>query len=69
MVQLLNGDCQELIKQIPDGSVDLIVTDPPYLIRATNGGGTINNVMRLNKSLSDLVQAGINEGYDIEGFG
>jgi modification methylase len=24
------GDCLELMKQIPDGSVDLIVTSPPY---------------------------------------
>ena len=26
------GDAYELIKQIPDKSIDLIVTDPPYLI-------------------------------------
>lgn len=25
------GDCLELMKDIPDGSVDLVVTDPPYL--------------------------------------
>lgn len=25
------GDCFELMKEIPDGSVDLIVTDPPFL--------------------------------------
>lgn len=29
-IQLLHGDCLELMKDIPDGSVDLIVTDPPY---------------------------------------
>ena len=29
-VQLLNGDCLELMKNIPDESVDLVVTDPPY---------------------------------------
>ena len=29
-----NGDCRELIKNIPDNSVDLILTDPPYM--ATN---------------------------------
>lgn len=26
------GDCLELMKDIPDNSIDLIVTDPPYLI-------------------------------------
>ena len=28
--QLLLGDCLERMKEIPDGSVDLILTDPPY---------------------------------------
>jgi site-specific DNA-methyltransferase (adenine-specific) len=27
------GDCLEVMKNIPNGSIDLIVTDPPYLIR------------------------------------
>ena len=30
MIQLLQGDCLELMKNIPDGSVDLVLTDPPY---------------------------------------
>ena len=30
MVKLLKGDCLELMKNIPDGSVDLVLTDPPY---------------------------------------
>ena len=29
-VNLMKGDCLELMKSIPDGSVDLILTDPPY---------------------------------------
>lgn len=29
-VQLICGECPEAIKQIPDNSVDSIVTDPPY---------------------------------------
>lgn len=29
-IQLYNGDCLELMKNIPDGSVDLVLTDPPY---------------------------------------
>ena len=27
---LLHGDCLELMKDIPDGSVDMVLTDPPY---------------------------------------
>lgn len=29
-VTLYCGDCLELMKNIPDGSVDLVLTDPPY---------------------------------------
>ena len=31
MIDLRKGDCLELMKTIPDKSIDLIVTDPPYL--------------------------------------
>jgi len=27
---LINGDCLEVMRDIPDGSVDMILTDPPY---------------------------------------
>ena len=40
------GDCLELMKDIPDKSIDLIVTDPPYGKKAdkgTNGFGTSKN--------------------------
>ena len=63
------GDSLELMKCIPDKTIDLIVTDPPYEISATNGGGTINNVKKLNKSLNNLVVDNITNGYDIETFG
>jgi DNA modification methylase len=29
-MQLINGDCLEEMKSIPDGSVDAIICDPPY---------------------------------------
>lgn len=29
-IQLMQGDCLELMKQIPDGFVDMVLTDPPY---------------------------------------
>ena len=30
MINLLKGDCLELMKDIPSGSIDAIITDPPY---------------------------------------
>ena len=30
MIDLRKGDCLEVMKSIPDGSIDAIITDPPY---------------------------------------
>lgn len=38
MIQLMHGDCLELIKNIPDKSIDLVVTDPPYKIETSGAG-------------------------------
>lgn len=32
------GDCMEIMKTIPDKSIDLVVTDPPYQIETSGGG-------------------------------
>lgn len=36
--EIILGDAYELIKTLPDKSVDLIVTDPPYEIKGVHGG-------------------------------
>lgn len=38
LVDLKQGDCLELMKSIPDEYVDLVVTDPPYVIETTGSG-------------------------------
>lgn len=68
-MELIKGDCLQVMKGMPSKSIDLIVTDPPYEVSATNLGGTINNVKKLNKSLNDLVVANIANGYDIDVIG
>ena len=30
MIELMQGDCLEVMKEIPDGSVDMVLADPPY---------------------------------------
>ena len=30
MIDLIKGECLEVMKSIPDGSIDAIITDPPY---------------------------------------
>ena len=52
MIDLLHGDCLELMKSIPSGSIDAIITDPPYGTTACKWDSVIDfDLMweRLNK--------------------
>ena len=40
-MELLNGDCLEVMKSIPDKSIDMILTDPPYGISASKWDSVI----------------------------
>jgi len=40
-VRVVEGDCLELLRQLPDGCVGAVITDPPYGINCTKvGSGT-----------------------------
>lgn len=41
MINLLNGDCLDILKNIKTGSVDLVLTDPPYNIARDNNFNTM----------------------------
>jgi site-specific DNA-methyltransferase (adenine-specific) len=30
LVTIYNGDCREILPELPDNCVDLVLTDPPY---------------------------------------
>lgn len=53
-------DCLEGLKEIPDGSVDLIVTDPPYFLSMghagsnTNTRGSGSEMLNSNRAFNDL---------------
>lgn len=47
---IYNEDCYKAIKDIPAKSIDLIVTDPPYLIENTKAGGNSD----LAKSIQNM---------------
>jgi DNA modification methylase len=36
--QIIQGDCLEVMKQLPDGCVDAVITDPPYMVGAISVG-------------------------------
>ena len=44
-----NIDCLEGLKEIPDNSVDLVITDPPYFLSMGHAGDRDNaKKMQLN---------------------
>lgn len=59
MIDLKHGDCLELMKDIPDSSVDLVLTDPPYMI-ATVGAGIYKQADK--QYIKEL--DGIKDGFD-----
>lgn len=40
--QIINADCMDILKQLPDKCVDLVLTDPPYNIGIDGGKGWDN---------------------------
>jgi site-specific DNA-methyltransferase (adenine-specific) len=46
---ILPGDALELLRHLPDNSVDAVVTDPPYLLGASQGGGVHKNASFLEE--------------------
>ena len=47
-MKLFNGDCLEVMQDIPDNSIDLIVTDPPYKMTARGNHGTTGGMLSKN---------------------
>lgn len=43
---LRQGDCLEVLKRLPDDSVDLIVTDPPYLTTSRGNAGNSGGMLQ-----------------------
>src|SRR4051812_17932195 len=44
---LFVGDCRDVLAGLPDDSVDLIFTSPPYNLGVTTGGGFNKNMRNL----------------------
>ncbi len=37
--KIINGDCIDVLQRVPDASIDLVVTDPPYLVNYSSRDG------------------------------
>jgi len=64
--KIYNSDCLEILKELPDNSIDLVLTDPPYLINQNNGGRTkFTNIRRMYKNKSENLKF-IANSFDIK---
>jgi len=59
------ADCLEAMKKIPDKSVDLVLTDPPYKVSQNYGGGVdadnlmgVANILRTIPEISRILKDG-----------
>lgn len=58
------GDAYKLIKEVPDKSVDLIVTDPPYQIDGLHiGTGILKN--RKHTHVNEMMETNLGNGIDL----
>jgi modification methylase len=56
--KIICGDCLETMKKIPDNSIDLIVTSPPYNLKNSTGNG-----MKANTKSGKWAGAALQNGY------
>jgi DNA modification methylase len=50
---IINADCLDILKQLPDKCVDLVLTDPPYVI--DNLGGTKSPLAKRCAKVRDII--------------
>lgn len=59
---IINCDCYDMIKNIPDNSIDCIYTDIPYLF--ADGGSSTSPLSQRIKKLKQNDLKGITKGID-----
>lgn len=55
MINLLNEDCLETMKNIKDNSIDLIITDPPYKNTSRGCSGTMGGYWKSEKAKKGII--------------
>jgi modification methylase len=56
--KIICADCLEIMKKIPDNSIDLVVTSPPYNLKNSTGNG-----MKANTKSGKWAGAALQNGY------
>ena len=64
-INLLNGDCFELLQDIPDESIDMVLTDPPYGMNYQSGQRKVKHKKIMGDSNLDWLDDFVNEIYRV----
>lgn len=51
--KIINADCMDILKQLPDKCIDLVLTDPPYVV--DNLGGTKSPLAKRCAKVRDII--------------
>ena len=53
MIDVKCGDCLEMLKGVPDNSIDLLLTDPPYNVSRPNNFKTMGSAARIGMDFGE----------------
>ena len=65
-MKLIKGDCLEVMKEIKSGTVDMVLTDPPYELSKSKGGGMMGKGGR--KFMEQVRSDGMIDGIETSMF-
>ena len=64
--QVICGDCLEVMKHIPDKSVDLVLTDPPYGINVIGGSKSFGSIGGSNLVKANVYKPIVNNDIKVD---
>lgn len=64
--KIIHADCMNILKELPDNSIDLVVTDPPYEIVNTRAGGHSELTKSFQSFNDDLVELNLHKNLGVE---
>lgn len=64
--KIINADCLDVLRELPDKCVDLVLTDPPYLIKNTNTGGNSKFSKSIQNMNNQLKEANLTNGVSLD---
>ena len=66
-IELHNGDCFEVMDRIPEGTIDFILSDPPYELTQSQGGGLMGKDQG-RVFMEQIHDANISQGFEVNKF-